>query len=61
MEGASRKGAPPDVVKALRGIPAKQYANREEVALDALHHVPGARPVSHGSSLIGIRNPGPPG
>ena len=32
IEEASRKGAPPDVVKALRGIPAEQYANREEVA-----------------------------
>ena len=32
IEEASRKGAPPDVVKALRGIPAEQYANREAVA-----------------------------
>ncbi|MFF8679362.1 DUF2795 domain-containing protein [Streptomyces sp. NPDC015237] len=32
IEEASRKGAPPDVVKALRGILAEQYANREEVA-----------------------------
>jgi hypothetical protein len=31
IEAASRSGAP-DVVKALRGIPAEQYANREEVA-----------------------------
>ncbi|MGW5539304.1 DUF2795 domain-containing protein, partial [Streptomyces sp. NPDC004009] len=32
IEAASRSGAAPDVVKALRGIPAEQYANREEVA-----------------------------
>ncbi|MFE5405903.1 DUF2795 domain-containing protein [Streptomyces sp. NPDC056580] len=32
IEAASRSGAPPDVVKALRGIPAEQYANPEEVA-----------------------------
>ena len=32
VQAASRSGAAPDVVKALRGIPAEQYANREEVA-----------------------------
>ncbi|MFJ4555399.1 DUF2795 domain-containing protein [Streptomyces massasporeus] len=32
MEAASRSDAAPEVVKALRGIPAEQYANREEVA-----------------------------
>ncbi|MEU6589915.1 DUF2795 domain-containing protein [Streptomyces sp. NPDC046881] len=32
IEAASRSGAATDVVKALRGIPAEQYANREEVA-----------------------------
>lgn len=32
LEAASRAGAAPDVVKALRGIPAEQYGNREEVA-----------------------------
>lgn len=32
VQAASRSGASQDVVKALRGIPAEQYANREEVA-----------------------------
>ena len=32
IEAASRSGAAPDVVKARRGIPAEQYANRAEVA-----------------------------
>ncbi|MFK4148673.1 DUF2795 domain-containing protein [Streptomyces sp. NPDC004065] len=32
VEAASRAGAPQEVVKALRGIPPEQYANREEVA-----------------------------
>ncbi|MER7780429.1 DUF2795 domain-containing protein [Streptomyces sp. NPDC096191] len=41
IEEASRKGAPPDVVKALRGIPAEQYANREEVARNQTGAGPG--------------------
>ncbi|MEU5521493.1 DUF2795 domain-containing protein [Streptomyces sp. NPDC052079] len=32
IEAASRSGASPDIIKALRGIPPEQYANREEVA-----------------------------
>lgn len=32
IEAASRSGATPDVIKALRGIPPEQYTNREEVA-----------------------------
>ncbi|MEW1873527.1 DUF2795 domain-containing protein [Streptomyces caelestis] len=32
VQAAGRSGASQDVVKALRGIPAEQYANREEVA-----------------------------
>ncbi|MBC2864643.1 DUF2795 domain-containing protein [Streptomyces mexicanus] len=32
VQAASRSGAPQEVVKALRGIPPEQYANREEVA-----------------------------
>ncbi|MFF8594164.1 DUF2795 domain-containing protein [Streptomyces sp. NPDC015220] len=32
IEAAGRSGAAPEVVKALRGIPPEQYANREEVA-----------------------------
>ncbi|MEU6811624.1 DUF2795 domain-containing protein [Streptomyces sp. NPDC046831] len=32
IEAANRSGASPEVIKALRGIPPEQYANREEVA-----------------------------
>ncbi|MEV6182419.1 DUF2795 domain-containing protein [Streptomyces sp. NPDC052016] len=32
IQAADRAGASQEVVKALRGIPPEQYANREEVA-----------------------------
>ncbi|MEU6548092.1 DUF2795 domain-containing protein [Streptomyces sp. NPDC046859] len=32
IEAARRKGAAPEVIKALRAIPPEQYSNRKEVA-----------------------------
>lgn len=32
VQAAGRSGASPDVVEALRGVPAEQYADREEAA-----------------------------
>lgn len=34
---AERNGAPEDVVKALRAIPAVEYASKDEVQRSALH------------------------
>lgn len=49
VQEAEREGAPPEVIKALRGMPPVEYRNKDEVARSAKTDIAEETPAEKGA------------